>query len=108
MSYELRGTIIKKGELLSFKNDFKKIEIVVETKGKYPQQIKLEALKDNAVKVEGQLNIGSSIDLLFSVKGNEYNEKHYVSLVMYKWEDITLDLVDTPTPETLSTEPNNN
>jgi len=102
MSYELKGTIIKKGELLSFKNDFKKIEIVIETPGKYPQKIKLEALKDNAIKVDGQLNIGSTIELTFDIKGSEYNEKHYVNLVMYKWEDITLDLIDNPSVEIIN------
>ena len=97
MSFELKGTIIHKGEVMTFKNDFKKIEIVVETKGKYPQKVKLEVLKDNAVKVDSQLKVGSILDLKFDVKGNEYNGKYYNNLVMYKWEDITEDLaVDIP------------
>tara|TARA_R100000657_G_C4558410_1_gene28404 strand:+ start:12 stop:347 length:336 start_codon:yes stop_codon:yes gene_type:complete len=86
MSYELKGTLIHKGELMTFKNDFKKIELVVETSGKYPQTIKLEAIKDNAVKVDSQLKLGSRLDLMFDVRGNEYNGKYYNNLVMYKWE----------------------
>ena len=105
MSYQLKGTIVHKGELMTFKNDFKKVEIVVETKGKYPQKVKLEALKDNAVKVDGQLKVGSILDLMFDVKGNEYNGKYYNNLVMYKWEDITEDLaVDIPQQETIEEE----
>ena len=82
MSYQLKGTIVHKGELMTFKNDFKKVEIVVETKGKYPQKVKLEALKDNAVKVDGQLKVGSILDLMFDVKGNEYNGKYYNNLAV--------------------------
>ena len=90
---------------MTFKDDFKKVEIVVETKGKYPQKVKLEALKDNAVKVDGQLQVGCILDLMFDVKGNEYNGKYYNNLVMYKWEDITEDLaVDIPQQETIEEE----
>jgi len=108
MGYELKGTIVEKGEIKTFKNDFKKIEIVVETKGKYPQKIKLEALKENAIKVDGQLNIGSTLDLKFDVKGNEYNGKYYVNLVMYSWEDITEDLiVNIPDKNSIQIQSNN-
>ena len=108
MGYELKGTIVEKGEIKTFKNDFKKIEIVVETKGKYPQKIKLEALKENAIKVDGQLNIGSTLDLKFDVKGNEYNGKYYVNLVMYSWEDITEDLiVNIPDKNSIEIQSNN-
>ncbi len=108
MSYELKGTIIHKGQVMTFKNDFKKIEIIVETNGKYPQKVKLEALKDNAVKVDSKLNKGSIIDLKFDVKGNEYNGKYYNNLVMYKWEDITEDLaVNIPEQESIEVQANN-
>lgn len=108
MSYELKGAIIHKGQVMTFKNDFKKIEIVVETNGKYPQKVKLEALKDNAVKVDGTLNVGSVIDLRFDVKGNEYNGKYYNNLVMYKWEDVTEDFeVNIPEQESIEVQANN-
>ena len=108
MSYELKGTIIHKGEVMTFKNDFKKIEIVVETKGKYPQKVKLEALKDNAVKVNNMLNVGSILDLKFDVKGNEYNGKYYNNLVMYKWEDVTEDFeVNIPEQTSIDVQENN-
>ena len=93
MGYELEGTIIKKGELQTLKNDFKKIDIVIETNGKYPQKVKFEVLKDNADKVNEELNEGNLIRATFDVRGNEYNDKYYVSLIMYSWMDITPDLI---------------
>ena len=108
MSYQLKGTIVHKGEIQTFKDDFKKIEIVVETKGKYPQKVKLEGLKDNAVLIDLKLNEGSVLDLMFDVKGNEYNGKYYNNLVMYKWEDITQDLVvDIPEQTSIEEQANN-
>ena len=90
MSYELTGKVINIGEMQTFKNDFTKVEVVVEVvNGDYTNPIKLETYKKVATRVVDNLKVGDEINLQFSLKGSEYNGKYYTNLSMYKWDTIS-------------------
>ena len=83
MSYELTGTIKVISDIQTFASGFTKREFVVTTDDKYPQDIKLEALKDN-VDLLSPMDVGDAVNVSFDVRGNEYNGKYYVNLVAWK------------------------
>jgi len=84
MNYEITGRIIVLNETQSFPSGFQKREFVLEeTEGKYPQQIKFEAMKDGCAKLDA-FAVGDTLTVGFNVRGNEYNGKYYVSLQAWK------------------------
>lgn len=86
MAYELEGTVHKLYETQTFPTGFSKREFVVEVAdGNFTQQIKLEALKDNAAILDG-VAVGDTVKVTFDIRGNEYKERFYVNLVAWKLE----------------------
>jgi len=84
-SYEITGRIVYKGdtEIVGAK-EFKKRAFVLETPDeKYPQQIKLELIKDGCAKLD-QYMAGDIITASFNLQGREYNGKYYVNLQAWK------------------------
>jgi hypothetical protein len=80
MVYNLEGTIKEIGEIVTFESGFKKREVVITTADeKYPQDIKLDFLKDGVEKLDAY-KIGDTATVAFSIRGNEYNGKYYVNL----------------------------
>jgi hypothetical protein len=77
----LTGQIFSIGELVE-NNNFKKIEFLLKTNEQYPQYIKIEVLKK--VDIVNGLSIGDNIDAHINIRGNEYNGRHYVSIVCWK------------------------
>jgi hypothetical protein len=61
---------------------------LIETKGKYPKKVLLEAWNDIATVVEG-LNKGDEIEVLFEPEAREYNEKWYNTIKCFKLELLT-------------------
>lgn len=86
-NYEITGTIIKIGQTQSFgASGFTKREFVIEEQeGKYPQQIKLEAVKDGCDRLDAY-DEGDTATIGFNIRGNEHNGKHYVSLQAWKFD----------------------
>lgn len=83
-TYELTGTVHSVKETQTFPSGFQKREFIIETADeKYPQTIKLEAVKDGCSKLDGYEE-GDSISVSFNLRGNEYNGKYYVSLQAWK------------------------
>lgn len=84
-AYEVTGNIIFKGDTESFgANNFQKRVFVLETTDdKYPQQIKLELIKDGCAKLD-QYMAGDIITAHFNLQGREYNGKYYVNLQAWK------------------------
>jgi len=66
---------------------FLKREFVVTTAEQYPQQIKLEFVKDKCGLLDN-FSLGQSVSVDFNLRGNEYQGKYYVSLQAWK---ITAD-----------------
>lgn len=86
-NYEITGTIIKIGETQSFgQSGFTKREFVIEEQdGKYPQQIKMDAVKDGCDRLDAY-KPGDTATIGFNIRGNEHNGKHYVSLQAWKFD----------------------
>lgn len=87
-AYQIEGKIIILGEVQSFPSGFTKREFVIETyDDKYPQKIKLEAVKSGCDKLDAY-GVGDGIKVDFNIRGSEYNGKHYVQLSAWKFERV--------------------
>ncbi len=104
---KIKGKLIKKFEPQTYGESFRKMEFVIETQGKYPQKIKLQATQDNIQKFE-ELTEGLIADWYFNVRGREWTNKenkvvYFVSLDVWRHEEIETDLteyrVNLPTTE---------
>lgn len=80
---EVKGKIKLIGELQSFDSGFTKRELVITTEDKFPQDIKLEFMKDNCAKLDAY-NVDDDVTVGFNLRGSEYNGKYYVSLSAWK------------------------
>ncbi len=84
--YEITGQVKVIENTQTFASGFQKREFVVTIPdGKYPQDIKLELIKDNVTVLDG-IQLGDEITVHFNVRGNEYNGKYYVNLVAWRIE----------------------
>ena len=86
-TFELKGALKVLGQTQEFSGGFKKRELVITTEGDYPQDIKLEVVKDKCDLLD-RLSLGQTIKVGFNVRGNEYNGKYYVNLQAWKIEAV--------------------
>lgn len=85
MSLQLTGTIKLIGEVQTFDSGFRKVEFVLTTNDeKYPQDVKFEISQDKVDDFIKYNKVGSSVDVDFNVRGNEYKDKYYVNLSAWK------------------------
>lgn len=85
-AYELAGVVHAIHDTQTFASGFQKREFIIETnEEKYPQQIKLEAVKD-ACDILDLYEEGDPITVSFNIRGNEFNGKHYVNLQAWKFD----------------------
>lgn len=86
--YEITGSIIVIEDTQTFASGFAKRSFVIRTQeDKYPQDIKLDALKDDCARLDAY-EVGDVISVSFNLRGNEYQGKYYVSLQAWKFEEI--------------------
>lgn len=87
MSYELEGNIKLIGETASYgAKGFTKRELVVTTSAdRYPQDIKLEFVKEKTSLLDSY-NVGQAVKVSFDLRGGEYNGKYFVNLTGWKIE----------------------
>ena len=82
--YELKGKIKLINDTQTFGSGFTKREFVVTTPDdKYPQDIKLEVIKDKCSMLDAY-QAGQEVTANFDIRGNEYNGKYYVNLSCWK------------------------
>ena len=85
-SYDLTGTIKLVSDIQEFSSGFTKREFVVTTdEDRYPQDIKLEFVKDKCSMLDG-MQVGQKVKVGFDLRGNEYNDKFYVNLNAWRIE----------------------
>ena len=83
MSYNMEGTVKIIDNTMTFDSGFKKRELVITTQDdKFPQEVKLEFIKESVNKLD-EFKVGDFVKIAFSIRGNEYNGKHYVNLSAY-------------------------
>lgn len=84
MSYKLKGTIKLIEDEQEFDSGFVKREFVVTTDDdKYPQDIKFELIKDKT-SILDHYRVGQAVEVDFNLKGNEWNDKYFVNLQVWK------------------------
>ena len=96
--YEIQGILHHMADVQVFESGFKKREFVIQIEdGKYPQNIKIEAIKDDVLYLESY-SIGDTISVTFNLRGNEYNGKFYVSLQAWKFDRKKPGAAPAPAP----------
>ena len=70
-------------ETQTFDSGFQKREFVVTTNEQYPQDIKLELVKDKCSVIDS-FQVGQEVEVDYNLRGNEYSGKYYVSLHAWK------------------------
>lgn len=98
MAYELTGKIKKIFDQQDFPSGFYKREFVVTTDERFPQDIKLDCLKEKVEMLEG-LDEGSPVKVSFDIRGREWNEKFFVDLTAWKIERDVEGGESEPEPE---------
>ena len=87
MAYELTGKIKKILDRQDFPSGFYKQEFVVTTDERFPQDIKLDCLKEK-VDLLKDLEEGSPVKVSFDIRGREWNERYFVDLSAWKIEPL--------------------
>jgi len=85
--YEIEGTIKLVFDKQTFDSGFTKREFVVTTDEKFPQDVKIECIKDKCDLLE-QIEAGDKVKASFNIRGNEYKERYYVNLQAWKLEKL--------------------
>lgn len=83
-TYELTGTVKVVMDTVKFESGFSKREFVVTTaEDRYPQDIKLECVKDRAALLDN-VKPGQRVTVSFDLRGNENKGRYFVSLSAWK------------------------
>ena len=85
--YELEGTIKVVFDTMTFNSGFTKREFVVTTEDKYPQDIKLQCVKEK-VELLDSVQAGDKVKVSFDLRGNEYQDRYYVDLQAWRIEKL--------------------
>ncbi|MBQ2282062.1 MAG: DUF3127 domain-containing protein [Kiritimatiellae bacterium] len=101
-TFEMDCVVVKIMDTETFPSGFSKRNIVVKTEERYPQDILVEFLKDNAKLVE-PLKEGTRIKLSFDLRGREYNGRYFVSVT--GWKVANLDAVEGAEQDASTSEP---
>jgi hypothetical protein len=82
---DLTGKIKLINDTQTFDSGFSKREFVVTTAEQYPQDIKMEVVKDKCSLLD-RFSVGTDVKVSFNLRGNEYNGKYYVNVQAWKIE----------------------
>lgn len=82
-NYELEGEIKLIDEQRTFPSGFTKREFVVTTDDRYPQDVKIECIKDRCSLLDG-LSVGDKVNVSFNIRGNEYKGRYFVNLQAWR------------------------
>ena len=81
--YKIKGAIKVINETQTFESGFSKREFVITTKDKYPQDVKLEVVKESCDFLDNY-KTGDEIEVFFNIRGNDYKGNYYVNLQAWK------------------------
>jgi len=85
MGHEISGRIKEIFDTQTFPSGFSKREFVITTDDRYPQDIKIDCLKEKESLLEG-LKAGDAVKVSFDIRGREYNGRYFVDLSAWKIE----------------------
>ena len=86
MSLEITGKLKAVFKEQIFESGFKKREFVITTNEQYPQDIKLEFIKDKCSLLD-KFKQGQDVKVSFNLRGSEFNGKYYVNLNAWRIEE---------------------
>lgn len=101
----VKGRIKLIKDTQTFESGFTKREFVVTTQEQYPQDIKIEFIKDKC-DILNNYNEGDLVDVSINLRGNEYEGKYYVNI--QGWKIDKLGTETTPIPEAIESDDSNN
>ena len=84
---EITGNIKLIAETERFTSGFLKRQLVITTNETYPQDIAIDFIKDMCIKLDS-FKVGQDVKISINIRGNEYNNKYYVSLQGWKIENV--------------------
>lgn len=85
---ELTGKVIVKNPTESVgSNGFEKRLLVIETQEQYPQKIPVDFVQGK-VNLLDNIKLGDEVKVFINVRGNEYNDRYFVSLNGWKIEKM--------------------
>jgi hypothetical protein len=99
MELKINGKVKVIMETQTFDSGFTKREFVVTTDEQYPQDVKLEFIKDKCDLLDS-VAVDQNVTVSFNVRGNEYNGRYFVNLQAWRME--TGNDSGSVTPETAS------
>ena len=80
---ELKGIIVKIGDIEHISDKFSKREIVIETAGDYPQKISCQVSNKTIGLFDGKAE-GQEVTASINIKGREHNGKYYNTIEIWK------------------------
>jgi len=89
-TYELEGKVKVIEDIRTFPSGFTKREFVVTTEERFPQDIKLECIKEKCDLLNA-IQVGDEVKVSFNLRGNEHNDRYYVNLQAWRIEKGTSD-----------------
>ena len=93
----MTGTIKKIFDQQDFPSGFYKQEFVVTTDDRFPQDIKLDCLKEK-VELLKDLKEGTPVKVSFDIRGREWNDRYFVDLSAWKIEPAEAGGSGSPGP----------
>ncbi len=95
MEHQITGRIKVIMDLQTFDSGFTKREFVVTTQEQYPQDVKMELIRDRTNLID-QFNVGDTVTTSFNVRGNEYNGRYFVNLQAWRISAAAPGATDGP------------
>lgn len=81
---QIKGKIISISELIEINSNFNKRELILLTEDdKYPQKLKFDFLNKSTAALNS-LSADDNVEVHFNIRGSQYNDKYYTSLVGWK------------------------
>ena len=95
-SIQITGEIIRIGDKLEFGNDFCKVEVVIKTDDKYPQEIPIEFFREDKIALIQNVRVGDTITAHCNLQGREWkdHDKWFLSLSCWRIENASSDAPD--------------
>jgi len=90
---KIQGKIKLINETQTFESGFTKREFVLTTNDTYPQDIKIEMIKDKCSLLD-LYKVGSDVEVSINLRGSMYNNKYYVNVQGWKIEAINQPIAE--------------
>ncbi len=93
---EVKGKIVRIGEVQQVTDAFRKVDFVIETSEKYPQRLQLEVHQDKVDDFLKYNKVGQEVVASINLRGNEWTNPHGVIMTFNKlvaWKVFKSDSV---------------